>query len=89
MEALIPEDVLEHLESLTNAERNPFAGGFTVAQVADQFDISADLARDLVRQLLREGRLFSKRQGLSQELANRFGYLNGCSIPVYYLIKES
>lgn len=89
MEAMIPDDVLHHLEQLSRADRNPFAGGFTTAQVAERFDISADFARDLVRQLLREGKLYSRRQGLSQDTANRLGYLAGCSIPVYYPIKEA
>jgi len=89
MEAVIPNDVLKHLQQLTNGERNPFAGGFTVAQVVAHFGISADQARELVRQLLREGRIYSRRQGVSQEIANRMGYLNGCSVPVYYFTKEA
>lgn len=89
METVIPPKVLEHLTELASGSRNPFAGGFTTLQVAEHLDITTDAAREVVRRLLKNGMITGRRQGISQEIAQRFGYLAGCSVPVYYLKKEA
>ena len=38
-------------------------------------------ARNVLRQLIVEGKLYSRRVGINQDDAQELGYLSGCSVP--------
>lgn len=82
-------EILERLRELAaQPEGHPLAGRFTVRQVADGLGLTANEARDFVRDLLQQGRVEPSRVSLTDEQAWAMGWLQASSVVCYRLLPE-
>ena len=84
METVIPAEVLKHLREIAHQKTDPLGGGYTQAQAAEAMGLTQTKARNVLRQLIVEGKLYSRRVGINQDDAQELGYLSGCSVPAYF-----
>jgi len=84
METVIPAEVLKHLREIAAKRDDPLHGAFTLQQAADAMQLPRPKAREVLRQLLVDGKLYSRRVGIPQEMAQEMGYLSGCSVPAFF-----
>lgn len=88
MESVIPQAVIEHLREIARKQTS-FAGAFTTKMLCEEMDISDERARDLLRQLMREGRIQRRRISISDDDAWGMGYLGATSVIAYDWVDDA
>ena len=82
MDAVIPQDVLDHLRELAQRE-NTLEGKFTTGHMAEGLGCGHEKARSILRGLMQKGRVRCCRVNVTDEEAWELGYLAGTSIVCY------
>lgn len=86
MDCVIPQEVLDHIRELADRESS-LEGLFTRRQMEDELGVSAKKARDLIRLMLRDGHIRSRRVAISDEQAIELGYLGGTGLRCYEFVQ--
>jgi len=87
MDRIIPDDVIAHLREVAHKEKS-LDGLLITRHVAQELDIHQDRAREMIRELVSEGKLRPRRVALTDEQAIAVGYLGGCGVICYEWVDQ-